>query len=178
MYNGTPTEVEEKLRSCQVESIGVAAKYFRSRSSGSCLISLPTGAGKSGVICCLSQFSKYKNILIVTYRRAVCDQLYKQIRGDFFTKLTDSGKSKSLTIKDVHNDINKESNSGIFCTTFQKLLKINNDEINKICDEFELIIIDEGHSEPSPEWGGIIRKFKAKKIIVTATPYRNDLFSF
>ncbi len=38
MYNGTPTEVEEKLRSCQVESISVAAKYFRSRSSGSCLI--------------------------------------------------------------------------------------------------------------------------------------------
>ncbi|MGI5679030.1 DEAD/DEAH box helicase family protein [Escherichia coli] len=63
----------------------------------------------------------------------------------------------------MHNDINKESNSGIFCTTFQKLLKINSDEINKICDEFELIIIDEGHSEPSPEWGGIIRKFKAKK---------------
>ncbi|KHT29581.1 DEAD/DEAH box helicase [Pectobacterium carotovorum] len=178
MYNGTPTEVEEKLRTCQVESISVAEKYFRSRSSGSCLISLPTGAGKSGVICCLSQFSKYKNILIVTYRRAVCDQLYKQIKGGFFTKLTDAVKSKSLTIKDVHNNINKESNSGVFCTTFQKLLKINSDEINKICDEFELIIIDEGHSEPSPEWGGVIRKFKAKKIIVTATPYRNDLFSF
>lgn len=46
MYNGTPTEVEEKLRTCQVESISVAAKYFRSRSSGSCLISLPTGQGK------------------------------------------------------------------------------------------------------------------------------------
>lgn len=34
-----------------------------------------------------------------------------------------------------------------------KLLKINSEEINKICDAFELVIIDEGYSEPSPEWG-------------------------
>lgn len=178
MYNGTPQEINSKLRSCQIESIDVAAKYFRSRSNGSCLLSLPTGAGKSGVICCLSQFSNYKNILIVTYRRAICDQLYKQIKGDFFTKITSEEKSKSNTIKKTYNNLSVKDNTGIFCTTFQKLLAVDSEEIAELSQSFDLIIIDEGHSEPSPKWGSIIRGFKAKKIIVTATPYRNDLFSF
>ena len=39
-----------------------------------------------------------------------------------------------------------------------------------------MIIVDEGHSEPSPVWREIIRQSKAVKVVVTATPYRNDLF--
>lgn len=178
MYKGTPIEIHNTLRNCQVESIEVVAKYFKSRSHGSCLVSLPTGAGKSGVICCLSQFSTYKNILIVTYRRAVCDQLYKQIKGDFFEKITDEETSKKNTNKKTFNKIDLKNNEGIFCTTFQKLISLEHDEIEDIASKVDLVIIDEGHSEPSPEWGGAIRKFNVKKIIVTATPYRNDLFSF
>lgn len=178
MYNGTPTEIKNTLRNCQTQSIEVAANYFKSRSNGSCLISLPTGAGKSGVICCLSQFSAYKNILIVTYRRAVCDQLYKQIKGDFFGKVANEEISKKNTTKKTFNKIDIQNNEGIFCTTFQKLISLKHDEINELISKVDLIIIDEGHSEPSPEWGGVIRKFDVKKIIVTATPYRNDLFSF
>src|SRR5690606_25241840 len=45
-------------------------------------------------------------------------------------------------------------------------------------NSFNLILIDEGHAEPSPKWGATIRELVAKKIIITATPYRNDLFSF
>lgn len=178
MYNGTPIEIHNTLRNCQVESIEVVAKYFKSRSNGSCLVSLPTGAGKSGVICCLSQFSTYKNILIVTYRRAVCDQLYKQIKGNFFEKITDEETSKKNINKKTFNKIDLKNNEGIFCTTFQKLISLEHDEIEEIASKVDLVIIDEGHSEPSPEWGGAIRKFNVKKIIVTATPYRNDLFSF
>jgi superfamily II DNA or RNA helicase len=178
MYNGTPKEINTMLRNCQTESIDIVANYFKSRSNGSCLISLPTGAGKSGVICCLSQFSTYKNILIVTYRRAVCDQLYKQIKGGFFDKVTNADVSRKNTKKKTFNKIDFQSNEGIFCTTFQKLISLEYDEINKLTEKVDLIIIDEGHSEPSPEWGGVIRKFNVKKIIVTATPYRNDLFSF
>lgn len=178
MYNGTPSEINDNLRACQNESIEIASKYFRSRSEGSCLLSLPTGAGKSGVISCLSQFSNYARILIVTNRRAVCDQLYNQIKGDFFKKITKLDDVSHFTIKKTYNDIPKDDSLGIYCTTFHKILNINSDNLDKIRDKFDLIIIDEGHSEPSPEWGTAIRKFQAKKIIVTATPYRNDLFSF
>lgn len=178
MYNGTPVEINNTLRNCQTESIEVVANYFKSQSNGSCLISLPTGAGKSGVICCLSQFSSFKNILIVTYRRAVCDQLYKQIKGGFFEKITNPEISKKNINKKIFNKIDLQNNEGIFCTTFQKLISLEYNEINELASKIDLIIIDEGHSEPSPEWGGVIRKFNVKKIIVTATPYRNDLFSF
>ncbi|WP_288433263.1 DEAD/DEAH box helicase family protein [uncultured Acinetobacter sp.] len=91
MINEISKLIQENLRECQVKSIEVIAKYLRSKSEGSCLISLPTGAGKSGVICTVSHNCKYKKLLIVTHRRAVCDQLYKQLKGKFFEKILPEG---------------------------------------------------------------------------------------
>src|SRR5690606_17181715 len=87
MINEISEQLQDALRQCQVKSIDVIAKYLRSKSEGSCLISLPNGAGKSGVICTVSHNCKYKKILVVTHRRAVCDQLYKQLKGKFFEKI-------------------------------------------------------------------------------------------
>lgn len=72
------------LRQCQQESIQVISEYIDSQSKKSCLISLPTGAGKSGVICAVSNYVNYSKVLVITHRRAVCDQLYKQLKGSFF----------------------------------------------------------------------------------------------
>ncbi|WP_171250945.1 DEAD/DEAH box helicase family protein, partial [Acinetobacter pittii] len=79
--------ITNNLRPCQLESIGTIQRYLESMSEKSCLISLPTGAGKSGVICTVGHFSTFDKILVVTHRRAVCDQLYKQLKGKFFQKI-------------------------------------------------------------------------------------------
>lgn len=179
MINEISEQLQDALRQCQVKSIDVIAKYLRSKSEGSCLISLPTGAGKSGVICTVSHNCKYKKILVVTHRRAVCDQLYKQLKGKFFEKILPQEVDYKLFVKkDIFDNINDVSKDGIYCTTFQKITSLNESELLILKNSFNLILIDEGHAEPSPKWGATIRELVAKKIIITATPYRNDLFSF
>lgn len=179
MIERIDNQIVNGLRDCQKKSIEVIDKYIRSRSEGSCLISLPTGAGKSGVICTVSHNTKLDKILIITHRRAVCDQLYKQLKGKFFEKILPKGLDyKTFLIKNVFNQISDTSKKGIYCTTFQKLTSLKDDELVLLKSAFDLILIDEGHAEPSPKWGASVRELKSKKVIITATPYRNDLFSF
>ncbi|ENX20544.1 DEAD/DEAH box helicase [Acinetobacter sp. CIP 102136] len=169
----------ENLRECQKKSILAIDEYISSQSQGSCLISLPTGAGKSGVICTVSHNTQLEKILIITHRRAVCDQLYKQLKGKFFEKILPAKTNfKNFVLKKVFNDIEDTSCKGIYCTTFQKLISLNENELASLRLQFNLILIDEGHAEPSQKWGATVRELKAKKVIITATPYRNDLFSF
>ena len=168
-----------QLRDCQIKSIETIANYLADDTKRSCLISLPTGAGKSGVICTIGHFSSFEKILVVTHRRAVCNQLYKQLKGKFFEKILSSEIDyKQFLTKRIFNQINHTEENGIYCTTFQKIITLSEDELLALKTTFNLILIDEGHAEPSPKWGTAIRELKAKKVIITATPYRNDLFSF
>ncbi|MCH7381993.1 MULTISPECIES: DEAD/DEAH box helicase [Acinetobacter] len=179
MIEKISTELIDKLRDCQINSVKVIGNYLNSDSTKSCLISLPTGAGKSGVICTVSHYSKDDKILVVTHRRAVCDQLYEELSGSFFEKLLPQEPNyKNYLKKNIFNKINDISQDGIYCTTFQKINSLSEDELINIKNNFSLILIDEGHVEPSPKWSEVIRKLNKKKIIITATPYRNDLYSF
>lgn len=164
------------LRVCQQKSIRVALGYFRSPvSNKSCLVSLPTGAGKSGVICTLSHLTKHKRVLILCHRRAVCDQLIKELSGAFFSLVA---PEESIQSKEVYASVDNSDAEGIYVSTFQKLQTMEPDAIQKFKKDIDLLIIDEGHSEPSPVWSQIARGLGAHKIIITATPYRNDLFQF
>jgi len=160
-----------QLRDCQIKSIETIANYLADDTKRSCLISLPTGAGKSGVICTIGHFSSFEKILVVTHRRAVCNQLYKQLKGKFFEKILSSEIDyKQFLTKRIFNQINHTEENGIYCTTFQKIITLSEDELLALKTTFNLILIDEGHAEPSPKWGTAIRELKAKKVIITATP--------
>ena len=41
-------------------------------------------------------------------------------------------------------------------------------------DKVKLLFFDEGHREPAKYWRTVIRQFDCKKVLFTATPYRND----
>lgn len=58
------------------------------------------------------------------------------------------------------------------------ITKLSESELDSIKDKVDLVIFDEGHAEPASKWSKAVRKFECKKLIITATPYRNDLFSF
>lgn len=170
-------EVIGRLRDCQKKSIETVSTYLSSRSKKSCLISLPTGAGKSGVICVASHSSKSKRVLILTHRRAVCDQLAKQLKGDFYKKTL--GEAADISnLKTVFKSINNFEKEGVYCITVQMITMLSESELDLIKDKIDLVVFDEGHAEPASQWSKAVRKFECKKIIITATPYRNDLFSF
>lgn len=166
------------LRSCQQGSIETALRYVRkplSTNEKSCLISLPTGAGKSGVISVISHKATQKRVLVLCHRRAVCDQLFKDINGVFFSE---RAEGENIPLKAVFNQIDDTSKNGIYVSTFQKLQTFNTAQLEKLKQDIDLVIIDEGHAEPSPIWSTLVRGLGAHKIIITATPYRNDLFQF
>lgn len=164
------------LRNGQKKGIEKAFEYIKNAPKGrSCLINLPTGAGKTGVIAVISHFSPHKKILLLCHRKAVREQLKKEVSGGFFTEKCPGEKIK---LKKVSSDFGLELIDGIYVSTFQKLSRLNQDELLKIKSTIDLVIVDEGHSEPAPVWSKITRNLDAHKIIITATPYRNDLFQF
>ncbi len=170
------SKLKNSLRKCQIDAINSATKYLKNPPGNkSCLLSLPTGAGKTGVISTICLLSKKDKILILSHRSAVRDQLIKEIGGGFFKsvlKEINFNYSPSIELKDRFDEV------GIYVSTFQKLCDISNKQMIKMKKEFSFIIIDEGHAEPAPQWSKIVRGFSGHKIIITATPYRNDLFQF
>lgn len=167
------------LRECQKNAVrcgvGYLNKALDQQDHKACLLSLPTGAGKSGVIATLAHYAPQHKVLVLCHRRYVCNQLAKQIAGEFFKKAAPDSMTAQ---RKVHRSIKDIDQNGIYVTTFQMLLHQTPEQLAKVREHFDLIIIDEGHSEPSPVWRTLVRGTHAHRIIVTATPYRNDLFQF
>tara|TARA_R110001583_G_scaffold124593_1_gene275991 strand:+ start:8225 stop:11278 length:3054 start_codon:yes stop_codon:yes gene_type:complete len=166
------------LRICQQGSIQTALSYLRkplAEDPKSCLISLPTGAGKSGVISVISHKATQDKTLVLCHRRAVCDQLYSELSGKFFKE---RAEGEAIHLKHVFKNVDDTTSNGIYVSTFQKLQSFTSAQLEELKQNIDLIIIDEGHAEPSPVWSTLVRGMGAHKIVITATPYRNDLFQF
>jgi len=173
-----PADLSAQLRACQSESVDLALRYLarpQSIQRGACLLSLPTGAGKSGVIATIAHYAAQQHVLVLCHRRAVCNQLYEDINGRFFEKLGLPGQGASKAAVKAIPDF---STNVIYVTTFQGLLALSPKSLKDLKKNIRLVIVDEGHAEPSPVWRTLVRGLDAHKIIVTATPYRNDLFHF
>lgn len=166
--------VDDRLRRCQRDAVLSFAQHSeRPISDKALLINLPTGAGKTGVISLICHLSDAEKILVICHRKAVKDQLFKEVSKKFFRSTLGDGE---FNLKKTFRDFNFNQGAGVYITSFQKLTVIGDDELEKIQEEFDLVIVDEGHSEPSPVWREIIRQSSAVKVVITATPYRNDLF--
>lgn len=176
LSNTERNELLSSLRKCQKEAVLKIDEYLTSETSEqrACLVCLPTGAGKSGVIATVCQSLASGPTLVLSPRRAVCDQLLEQVRAGFFSE-----RGLVLTNPNPVIDIGaKVKANSIVIDTFQKLVAMEDSARHSYLQTFKVVIVDEGHSEPAPMWGRIVRSMNCKKIIVTATPYRNDLFQF
>jgi len=120
--------------------------------------------------------SNKKKILVLSHRGPVRDQLKKEIGGGFFNSIFENNVDfeflPAFKLEDNWNS------PGVYVSTFQKLGKLSDDKLNDLIKNIDLLFVDEGHAEPAKEWSKISRAFSCPKIIITATPYRNDLFQF
>ncbi|MGE8218821.1 MAG: DEAD/DEAH box helicase [Stenotrophomonas acidaminiphila] len=164
---------KEKLRSCQLDAVRSFVNYAEEKTDRALLINLPTGAGKTGVISLIAHLSKYAKVLIICHRKAVKDQLFREVSRKFFRSTI---KDKEFELKKTYRDSNFNQGDGIYITSFQKLSILEEEHLADVQKTFDLILVDEGHAEPSPVWREIIRQSDARKVVITATPYRNDLF--
>lgn len=187
-----PTALQNALWPHQRDAIKMAAGYVEAfwagRTKRSALVHLPTGTGKSGIIAMLARaLAGVNGVLVLTPRIALRDQIANDIRGRFFQRLFppfDPAKLlKAVVCLDGEPTTAEKADSAatVFVSTiqlfygwsqrqtaFHKLLQRN----------IDLVLVDEGHYEPAPNWQQAIRGLKCPKVLFTATPYRNDLKVF
>jgi RHS repeat-associated protein len=157
--------------------------YRRGRTSAAGLVHMPTGTGKTGVICCLSRLIPSIDLtLVLTPRLALRHQLAGDLGADFWTT---TGTDPAALPKPVTEVREKQwlpdYARRVAVMTIQRLQReasADTPNYQALVANTKLVILDEGHAEPAPAWSRAIRAFAVPRILFTATPFRNDLKPF
>jgi Type III restriction enzyme, res subunit len=75
-------------------------------------------------------------------------------------------------------DLDRQKDRIVVVSTIQALQQIHSlhySDYNKLVGRFNVVIFDEGHREPAPSWAAAARGLLARTILMSATPFRNDL---
>ena len=199
-------ETESTLYGRQKEALESLVEWFGSEETRdyTATVVMPTGSGKTGVICCLpyviggaiangaisSETIKLnKPILVIAPNLDILEQLEEDFVDTPFLKkrgfLGDDDMEDYYTVhtidetSEVKKLISRKSND-IILTNSQKFRRDkSSDELNfeKLPgDLLSMVIVDEAHHLPAKQWQNIIQHFRghAKVVFFTATPYRVD----
>jgi superfamily II DNA or RNA helicase len=172
----------EQLREPQEEGYVALRDAFAERSEGDTLPAiavLPTGCGKSGLIACAPFGIAEGRVLVVTPNLTIKEGLAEGTLSapnsfyDFCDVLPpDVHRPRIVTLQ--RGRVNEEDclRADIIVTNVQQMqgwLPLFPS------DFFDLIIVDEAHHAPAESWQNVNRAFPdAKKIYLTATPFRGD----
>jgi superfamily II DNA or RNA helicase len=164
------------------------ADFKARKTTGSALVHLPTGTGKSGIIAVLARaVPEVKGVLVLTPRIALRDQLANDIDGRFFQRLFPPADPKAfpktVVCLDGEPTARKKENpeSKVYVSTIQLFYawsERQTDFHKLFLTSTDLVLVDEGHYETAPNWQQAIRALNCPKVLFTATPYRNDLKVF
>jgi hypothetical protein len=180
--------VEGRLWTNQQEAFEKAEVYLQNPEQ-QCLIRMPTGSGKTAVIAVLSQLSAdHKKVLLIAPWEHLVDQLRDQVAEGFWVK---AGLFPILNLRPVvqftpatfDKELAAIGDEGVLVCTNSSLELLQSGHLpryKKLAQWVDLILVDEGHREPAPQWAHSIRALGKPTILFSATPYRNDsrLFSF
>lgn len=198
------------LHQAQKDALESLQKWFKNehdiyKDTKDCtaVVVMPTGTGKTGVICCLPYVmgtlspeivNIRKSILIITPGIDIFHQLKESLSGSSTAKsfLENRGLLQKKDIKKGTNYLVHyvESTDDVYhldknefditLSNSQKWrLKTSKKYANyeKLPNDlFSLVIVDEAHHLPARQWSEIVEKFRphAKIIFFTATPNRAD----
>ena len=202
---------EPRLFEHQIEALQHLESWFTNveTTKETAVVVMPTGSGKTGVICCLpytlgaiaaqvQDLDLGKPILIVSPNLAIQNQLEKNLhpvdyadpgeafllkRGivpEQFQSIVMPQVKKVDSPRELRTDIIKSKE--IILANAQKWhirpssisSKVIWEELKE--DTFSIVVVDEAHHLPAPQWQRIIDKFSkhAKVVFFTATPFRSD----
>lgn len=192
-----------KLHPQQKQALRNIEQRFGSRDANfTAVISMPTGTGKTGVICCLpfaiggaiaegiispNTINLNKPILIIAPSLSILDQLERSLlRNPFLKKMGILAEDESrhnytlYTVRSTADIIGLElyQQFDIILSNSQKWRRNkkvpNYEDLPR--DLFSMVIVDEAHHLPAPQWQEVIDKFQpyAKVVFFTATPFRSD----
>jgi superfamily II DNA or RNA helicase len=172
----------EKLWKHQHEAVKFSVTHLN-KTNETCLLRMPTGTGKTGVIAALTGLSCSGSSLVVTPWAYLRGQLISDLEKGFWEKcgIDNPGrKIKSLLPSSASTTL-KSSINTTFVTTFSSLNTLRKDYpavYKTLAKAISLVLVDECHYEPAVGWGRSVKELNAKTVLLTATPYRNDLKLF
>jgi superfamily II DNA or RNA helicase len=151
------------------------------------LVHVPTGAGKTGIIALLTRLTTgVENALVLAPRLALRDQLGRDIESRFFVKLAQSPALSKIpkTVRVWDSPPSKATIAALADTVVIATIQAFHRWSTRaggskgIKDRIDLLVVDEGHCEPAPQWRQVLRTVSTPTVLFTATPYRNDLKAF
>ena len=202
---------EPRLFQHQIDALQSLKRWFENveTTNKTAVVVMPTGSGKTGVICCLPYtlgaiaarvdgLDLHKPILIVSPNLCIQNQLEKNLHpvdyadpGEAFLlkreivpKEHQSGVMPQVKKVDSPRELREDiiTPKDIILANAQKWHIRPSSTSSRVIweeleeDTFSVVIVDEAHHLPAPQWQRIIDKFRkhAKVVFFTATPYRSD----
>lgn len=188
-----------RLLTHQIEALEALQDWFIQTPDEIALTAMPTGSGKTGVICCLpyflgasEDFSFEKPVLLIAPNLEIASQLEEQTLlpdANFLCsrKLIAPDLPRARIIDALPNGVKIEETrelstkpkyleqKDIIIANAQKFLQGNWETVLPD-DLVQMVIVDEAHHFPAPTWLKIINKFKNHALVAffTATPFRTD----
>lgn len=174
------------LWSHQAAAVDDCRRYFESGSTRSALVQMPTGTGKTGVMAVTAAIqAQTRPCLVVCPSRALVNQLTADIGGDFWrtigAPLDWAPEHTPHLLPTTVRDTVRRAASGrtVAFATVQGLQQIHaGAEYAALAGVFGTVLFDEGHREPAPLWAQAVRGLGASTVLLSATPFRNDLKLF
>jgi len=147
---------------------------------------MPTATGKTGVIAVLSiAIPPTKWTLVLTPWTNLCDQmiddlskLFWRARGWIPPTIPAVERLYPRTLTDI---LDRKDRNLVVVATFAALVAIykkQRPKYDELSKRLSQVFVDEGHYEPAVEWGQAVKELHKPTVLLTATPYRNDLKLF
>lgn len=175
-------EVEKRLWPHQTQAIRFAIHQINS-GGGACLIRMPTGTGKTGVIACLTMIANRTTSLVLTPWANLRVQMIDKLTHGFWEERRI--KPNELAVVEMlptsAKRVLESSKPQVIVATFATLNALRRDHRSTyelLAKKISLVVVDECHYEPAVEWGQSVKQLRAPMVLLTATPYRNDLKLF
>jgi hypothetical protein len=182
MFNNTPEAIKAKLWEHQKKALAFAIKHLNELQSP-CLIRMPTGTGKTGVIACLTRSANEGSSLVLTPWKHLRNQMVYDLEDGFWKKIGFVPEPTTVVSMFPSNakDILETPARQVIVTTFKSLNQLRHEDektYEKLANAVSLVVVDEGHYEPAVEWSKSVKGLKSRTVLLTARPYRNDLKLF
>lgn len=172
----------------QVAALKRIDEYLLSSSSGSALVQMPTGSGKTGIIAVSARLTAAdgKVSIILSPSKALAEQLLDDVSSTLWRRLTVASPWSDVTattlLRTNESDIRTalaaaSSSAQILVGTMQALTDIRASDpvlCSALASAASVVYVDEGHREPAPQWSQSVQSLGARMVLFSATPYRND----
>jgi hypothetical protein len=144
---------------------------------------MPTGTGKTGVIACLTRLSNHGSSLVLTPWANLRAQMIDDLHERFWKERDlDPGEPKVVEmLPSSARSVLRAKHPQVIVATFATLNDLrreHKDTYESLAGTVSLVVVDECHYEPAVEWGKSVKGLKTRTVLLTATPYRNDLKLF